>query len=316
MYPSVSNSDSPDGDIGGRGTRRTAALMTARRSNRVGLLAIVILCTAALTARAAELWQTLPPTPALPKGTVGEHADINGARIWYAQWNRQSTRTPVLLLHGGFGNSSYFGRLIPDLAAHGYYVIAMDSRGHGRSARSAAPLSYRLMADDVIALLDRLKIPKVNLVGWSDGGIIGLELALNHPDRLAGLFAFGANADVSGLNDGVEKTPVFSAYLKRTADEYRELSPTPDQWAAFSAAINKMWDTLPAFSADQLRAIRVRTTIADGEYDEAIKQTHDQYMAATIPGARLVILPNLSHFAMLQNPRQFNAAVLAFLQER
>lgn len=290
--------------------------MTARHSHRVGLLAIVFLCTAAVNARAAELWQTLPPMPALPKGTVGEHADINGARIWYAQWNRQSTRTAVLLLHGGFGNSSYFGRLIPDLTAHGYCVIAMDSRGHGRSTRSAAPITYRLMADDVIALLDRLKIPKVNLVGWSDGGIIGLELALNHPDRLAGLFAFGANADVSGLKDGAEKTPVFAAYLSRTSDEYRELSPTPDQWDAFSAAVNKMWETLPAFSADQLRAIRVPTTIADGEYDEAIKQTHDQYMAATIPGAHLVILPNVSHFAMLQNPLQFNAAVLAFLQER
>ena len=108
-----------------------------------------------------------------------------------------------------------------------------------------------------------------------------------------------------GANDIVQE---------RTPDEYRELSPTPDQWGAFSAAVGKMWDTLPAFSADQLRSIKVPTVIADGEYDEAIKQSHDRYMAETIPGARLAILPNVSHFAMLQNPQEFDAAVLDFLK--
>ena len=107
---------------------------------------------------------------------------------------------------------------------------------------------------------------------------------------------------------------MFAAYLKRTPGEYRRLSPTPDQWDAFSAAVGKMWDTLPAFTADQLRSIKVPTVIADGEYDEAIKQSHDRYMADTIPGARLMILPNVSHFAMLQNPAEFNAAVLDFLR--
>ena len=220
------------------------------------------------------------------------------------------------MLHGGFGNSNYFGKLIPALAARGYRVIAMDSPGHGRSTLPDGPLTYHRMAEDVIGLLDRLKVSKVYLVGWSDGGIIGLDIALNHPERLAGLFAFGANADVSGLNEGVEKTPVFGAYLQRTAQEYRKLSPTPDQWDAFSAAVNKMWETLPAYTAEQLRTIRVPVTIADGEYDEAIKQSHDRYMASTIPGARLDILPKVSHFAMLQNPSEFNAAVLEFLKAR
>jgi pimeloyl-ACP methyl ester carboxylesterase len=251
----------------------------------------------------------------LPKGTVGRHAEIGGSRIWFAEWGARSTGTPVLLLHGGFGNSNYFGRLIPVLVAHGYRVIAMDSRGHGRSTRSDAPLTYDLMAQDVLGLLDRLGISKVYLVGWSDGGIIGLDLAMTHPDRLAGLFAFGANADVSGLSDGADKTPVFAAYLARTAEEYRALSPTPRQWDRFGAAVNKMWGTLPAFTRSELASIRVPTTIADGEFDEAIKQTHDEYMAQAIPGAHLVILPRVSHFAMLQDPAAFNGAVLHFLDE-
>jgi pimeloyl-ACP methyl ester carboxylesterase len=205
--------------------------------------------------------------------------------------------------------------LIPVLAAHGYRVIAMDSRGHGRSTMSDAPLSYDLMAQDVLGLLDRLEISKVYIVGWSDGGIIGLDLAMTHPDRLAGLFAFGANADVSGLKEGAGTTPVFGAYLARTAQEYQVLSPTPQQWDKFSAAVTKMWETLPAYTRTDLASIKVPTTIADGEFDEGIKQTHDEYMAKAIPGARLVILPNVSHFAMLQDPPAFNAAVLRFLHE-
>jgi pimeloyl-ACP methyl ester carboxylesterase len=291
------------------------------------LLAAAALYLAAMGARAAptprvEAWRTLPPMPSLPKGTVAHYAEINGARLWYAEWGSGrkiqagSASPPVLLLHGGFGNSNYFGKLIPVLAAHGYRVVAIDSPGHGRSTRPDAPLTYHMMAEDVIGLLDRLKISKVDLVGWSDGGIVGLDLALNHPERLAGVFAFGANADVSGLNEHVDKTPVFGAYLKRVPDEYRALSPTPEGFKAFSAAVNKMWETLPAYTADQLRSIQVPVTIADGEYDEAIKQSHDRYMASTIPKARLVILSNVSHFAMLQNAPEFNAAVLEFLKTR
>jgi pimeloyl-ACP methyl ester carboxylesterase len=269
-----------------------------------------------------EAWQTLPPTPSLPKATVARHAEINGARLWYAEWGpgwkvpAGAAHPPVLLLHGGFANSNYFGKLIPVLAAQGFRVLAIDSPGHGRSTRPDAPLTYRMMAEDVIGLLDRLKIPKVDLVGWSDGGIIGLDLAINHPERLAGVFAFGANADLSGANQDVDKTAVFGAYLKRVPDEYRALSPTPDGFEAFSAAVYKMWETLPAYTADELRGIRVPITIADGEYDEAIKQSHDRYMASAIPKARLVILPKVSHFAMLQNPPEFNAAVLEFLKTR
>jgi pimeloyl-ACP methyl ester carboxylesterase len=256
----------------------------------------------------------LPPTPALPEKTVSRYALIGRVRIWYAEWNEKAAGIPVLLLHGGYANSNYFGYLIPFLVHHGYHVIAMDSRGHGRSTRPDAPLTYHLMAEDVVALLDTLKIEKVSLVGWSDGGCIGYDLALNYPTRLARLFAFGADADVSGLKDDTDKSPVFAAYLKRVQAEYRELSPTPDGWGTFNAAVEKMWETLPAFTAAQLHSFTVPTTIADGEYDEGIRPEHDRYLAATIPGAKLVILPNVSHFAMLQNPAMFNAAVLEFLR--
>ena len=275
------------------------------------LLALAMVAT---PVRPQPLWETLPPTPELPKGAVGIFATIDGARIWFAQWGTGAHGVPVLLLHGGEGNSNYFGHLVPILVQQGYRVIAIDSRGHGRSTRTDAPITYHLMAEDVIQVLDRLEIPRVSLVGWSDGGCIGLDLAINHPRRLARLFAFGADADVSGLKEDGGNTPVFRAYLTRVREEYRRLSPTPDQWPNFDAAIMKMWYSLPAYSADQLRSIAVPTTIADGAYDEGIRPEHVKYMAATIPHARLVIMPGVSHFAMLQDPKVFGAAVLEFLR--
>jgi pimeloyl-ACP methyl ester carboxylesterase len=267
-------------------------------------------------AAAGEPWQVLPPTPELPAGTTGHLAEIHGARIWYAEWGPKAKGIPVLLLHGGLGNSNYFGNLIPILVEKGYRVIAMDSRGHGRSTRTNVPLTYHLMAEDVVGLLDALKIQRVSVVGWSDGGITGIDIALNHPSRLASLFAFGANSAVLGATEDGDKNPVFVAYTARVRDEYRSLSPTPDQLTDFEAVLNQMWGTLPAYTTDQLRSIKVPTTIADGEHDEVIKTEHTKYLAATIPGARLVVLPNVSHFAMLQNPVAFNAAVVQSLQRR
>jgi len=277
---------------------------------------LALLLTPVLTAYSKEQWQVLPPTPSLPAGTVGHRVLIDGALLWYAEWGAHNGGVPVLLLHGGSLNSNYFGLLIPVLAKHGYRVIAMDSRGQGRSARAQGPITYHMMANDTIALLDRLHIRQVSLVGWSDGGIIGLDLAINHPGRLHRLFAYGANTDVSGVYANAGKAPTVIAFEARAKREYHELSPTPDDWDSFLAVMGHMWSTEPDFSPGQLRSIRVSTTIADGQYEEIIKPQHTRYIAATIPNAKLVILPDVSHFAILQDPAEFNAAVLSFLRNR
>ena len=197
--------------------------MNARHSwvTRTAWVLAVALCMVSRPSRAIPPWQGLPPTPELPQHTMGRFMAIHGARIWYAEWGQKAQGVPVLLLHGGLGNSSYFGNLIPFLVGKGYRVVAIDSRGHGRSTGSKAPQTYHLMAEDVVTLLDALHIQRVRLVGWSDGGCTGLDLAINHPKRLKGLFTFGANSVVSGEIDGGAKTPVFAAYLVRVRDEYR-----------------------------------------------------------------------------------------------
>jgi pimeloyl-ACP methyl ester carboxylesterase len=253
-------------------------------------------------------WERLPPTPALPKSEHSGIAAVNGIGLWYTVYGHGD---PVILVHGGLANSDYWGLQIPVLARH-YRVIVLDSRGHGRSTRTAAPIDYDTMASDVLALMDTLHIGKAALVGWSDGAIIGLDIAIHHPERLTRLFAFAANSDPSGVKD-VDKSPVFTAYEERAAREYAKLSPTPTQFKAFLDNISKMWASEPHFTEDQLRGIKVPTWIVDADHDEAIKRENTDYMASLIPGAGELILPSVSHFAFLQDPALFNESLLHFL---
>ena len=139
-------------------------------------------------------WLTLPPTPTLPGATRKGIAAVNGTDIFYALFGQGP---PVLLLHGGLANSNYWGHQI-DYLARSFTVIVMDTRGHGRSPVTSHAFSYGLFAEDAASLLDFLKIPQVAVVGWSDGAVTGLQLAMTKPDRVSKLFAFGANSSAEG----------------------------------------------------------------------------------------------------------------------
>jgi pimeloyl-ACP methyl ester carboxylesterase len=269
---------------------------------------MLIASLSALPARATERWQTLPPTPAPIQGETTGTAAVNGIALFYATIGQGP---PVVLLHGGLANSDYWGNQVRALAPH-HTVILIDSRGHGRSTRNATPFGYDLMADDVVALLDHLHIPRADIVGWSDGAIVGIDLALRHRDRIGRVFAFAANTNLSGLTAEVEKNPNFAAFIRRAGTEYRRLSPTPKDYAGFQAQISHMWDSQPNWTDAQLHGITTPILIADGDHDEAIRLDHDIYMFRAIPHASLEIFPNSSHFAFLQAPALFNAALLAF----
>ena len=272
------------------------------------VLCLLALLTSAAV-RAEPQWLTLPPTPSLPKPVQSGYAPINGIRIWYATFGRGE---PVLLLHGGLANSSYWGNQVPAFARH-YRVIVMDSRGHGRSTRDERPYGYDLMASDVLGLMDFLRLPKAAIVGWSDGAILGLDIAIHHPERLTKLFAFAANSDPSGVAD-IAQSPVFNAYIARAEKEYQALSPTPGEYKSFLDQISKMWETQPHFTADQLRGIAVPVWIVDADHDEAIKRDNTEFMASQIPNTGLLLQPEVSHFSFLQDPRQFTSDVLHFLE--
>jgi pimeloyl-ACP methyl ester carboxylesterase len=170
------------------------------------------------------------------------------------------------------------------------------------------------MASDVLAVMDILAIKRASIVGFSDGGNIGIDIAINNPDRLVKLFALGAVFNPSGIEPTVSTDALFGLYVERAAADFIRLSKTPTQFDAFVAQISEMWARLPNFTADQLRSIKAPVAIAAGEYEEAVKIEHTEELAALIPGSTLILLPNLSHFAMWQNPEAFNTAVLKYLE--
>jgi pimeloyl-ACP methyl ester carboxylesterase len=249
--------------------------------------------------------------PALPTSTTEGYVEHDGARIWYATYGNGA---PVLLLHGGLGHSGNWGHQVPALLAAGYRAILIDTRGHGRSTRDARPFKYELLAADARAVLDALGLERAAWAGWSDGACIALILAMQTPARVADVFFFGCNMDPSGVKALTEPNPVIDRCFGRHAADYARLSATPDDFPAFAAAVGHMQATEPNYAARDLAGVGVPVTIVHSEGDEFIRREHADYLARSIPGAELVILPGVTHFAPLQRPELFNAAMLAFLR--
>lgn len=247
--------------------------------------------------------------PALPDGERG-YVDHDGARIWYLA---AGSGRPVVLLHGGYGNSENWGYQVPALLDRGYRVIAIDSRGHGRSTRDARPFRYERMAADVGAVLDALHLERAALVGWSDGATIALIFALIAPARAAGVFFFGGNMDPGGVRAITHPNVVLQRMFSRHAHDYARRSPTPDRFSTLVADVGLMMKTEPNYSVAQLAGVRAPVAIVHAEHEEFITREHADYLAQAIPGARLIALPGVSHFAPLQRPERFNHAMLAFL---
>ena len=277
------------------------------------LMPAVLLFSAGLSmpAWAEDRWMTIPEAPPMPTPVSTGKAPVNGIEMYYATYGAGD---PVLLIHGGLGHADMWANQVADLMKD-HLVIVADSRGHGRSSRTEEPFGYDLMASDYLALLDYLKIDKVDLVGWSDGGIIGLDIAMSHPERLDHLYAQAANITTDGVDPSVAEDAVFNSYIARMAGDYAKMSPTPDQFDGFVAQIGEMWATQPNWTDAQVAAITVPTAVVAGDHDEAILRPHTEKIAALIPGAKLVILPEASHFAMLQAPEEYTASVRDFIDQ-
>ncbi len=256
------------------------------------------------------------PTPSDPlrQWAPGQTATINGAALYYEDHGDPNGQ-PVLLLHGGLLNTEWWANLAPVLVAAGYRVVAMDSRGHGRSAWGDKPITVvPQMADDALGLLDHLGIPKADVVGWSDGAVIALDLAIHHPERLDRVVAYGANFTPDGLHDLVptDELPPF----ERLIADYRRLAPEPERFEELAGVLDAQYKVAPNYSEAQLGSIGVPVLVLDGAEEEFIKPEHTRRLAELIPGATLVFIPGAGHFAPFAKPAVFNQIVLDYLAGR
>ncbi len=270
-----------------------------------GIVAFLSLFLTVTNTQSAERWAGLPPFPPMPQPKTSGMADVNDIKMYYAEYGAGD---PILFIHGGLGNADVWGAQVADFARD-HLVIVADSRGHGRSTRSEKPFGYDLMTSDYVALLDYLKVGKVTLVGWSDGGIIGIDMAMKHPEKLTRVIAQAANVTTDGVKPDVMSNKTFNDYINVAGEYYKKLSPTPNEYEAFVNQISQMWAAQPAWTAADLGKITVPVTLAIGDHDEAVKLDHTEMMAKEIPGAKLVILKDASHFAMLQDPEGYDAMI-------
>ena len=280
------------------------------------VLAVLVLFAASAHAQDRPARDRLPTPPALPAPDREGRVAHDGAQIWYAVYGGAAAddRPPVILLHGGDASSDIWGFQLPALIAGHRRVIVIDSRGHGRSSWDGR-LGYELMASDVIAVMDAAGAGQADVVGWSDGAIISLVVAMQHPERVRRIFAFGANTDViGGLNPLGVLAPVSRRAGRLLRDEYARDTGSAAGFGALMRAVMRMQLTQPNYLADELAAIRgPQIAIVDGDHDEIIRHRHTEYLARAIPGAELIWLPDAGHFAPLQSPDAFNAAMLGFL---
>ncbi len=249
---------------------------------------------------------------------AGKYIDINDIKVYYEIYGKGE---PLLLLHGGGGSIEDFICQIPELARH-FKVIAVDSRAQGRSTDSEKEITYALMASDMAVLIDKLDLGSVYVLGFSDGGNIGLEMAYGYPDKVKKLIASGANythENWTARDDSVVMDPDDPIILRtRTIlEKYfnnpERLSPDPGRLPVIKKKLENLWKNYPNFTLAQLKTIKTPALIIAGDHDLAnIDQTLTLFRS--IPNSRLFIVPGASHFALIEYPGLLNSVIIDFLK--
>jgi len=233
------------------------------------------------------------------------HVAVTGLDMYY---EIHGDGLPLLLLHGG--SSSIPEKWIPFFTPQ-FQVIAPEQMGHGRTADLVdRPFHYHDMAEDTVELMRQLGIESAVVVGYSDGGIIGLDMAIHHPERVTKLAVTGANARFEGYTtENQELARSFDPLSQPVSDGYAQLSPDgAEHWPVVLGRLKTMWAAEPSFPNEELQRIRAPTLLVIGDRD-IVTPEHAVEMFRTIPGAQLCVVPNAGHGTMPQE------AVLRFLQE-
>jgi pimeloyl-ACP methyl ester carboxylesterase len=229
--------------------------------------------------------------------SAGHYARVNGINLYYEAYG---SGMPLIMLHGNGGSINAFKYQIPFFEKY-FCVIAIDSRLQGKSGGLPDTISYDLMASDFCELLDYLHIDSAYVLGWSDGGINGLIMAMNCPDKVKKLAVSGANivpdstafsySDIVSLKNFVEND---------TTSSKKEI------------ALNKMMLYQPNISFSNLKNIHCPVLVMAGDHD-IIKPEHTLKIFQSIPSASLCIFPDSNHGVCQQHPELFNETVLTFL---
>jgi len=239
---------------------------------------------------------------------AGKYAEVNGIKMYYEEYG---TGAPMILIHGNGGSILDMGYQIDYFSKH-YHVIAADSRAHGKSEAGNGRLTYEQMADDWAALLTTLHVDSAYVLGWSDGGILGLLLAIRHPEKVRKLAAMGANLQP-------DSTAVYDWAIRWVDKQNKHVDgmiakkDTSQPWAVYKKYLDLLANQ-PHIPLSDLKKISAPTLVMCGDKD-IITLEHTDKIFENIPHAQLCIFPGATHMIPVQNPQLFNAMVAKFFFE-
>jgi pimeloyl-ACP methyl ester carboxylesterase len=254
------------------------------------------------------------------------HVDVGALDLYY---ERHGEGPPLVLLHGAFGTiESCFADLLPALARH-FDVVAVEMQGHGRTRDVARPLSYEEMAADTAAFLEALDISRAHVVGYSMGGAIGLELALDRPELVDHLvFAGGAAFDPEGeypeLKASFESFDPHQLDGSRWHEAYRRVAPDPVAWTSLVVKVNELDRAGHSWPRERLAGVQVPTLLINGDAD-IVRPEHVvemfRLLGGGVPGdlvglprSQLAVLPGTTHEGLLDRVDWLSSMILAFLR--
>ncbi len=240
-------------------------------------------------------------TPYGDNPQAGRWVNTRGVKLYYETYGQGE---PLLFIHGNGGSIKVFSNQIP-VFAKSYKVILADSRAQGKSVDTGDSLSYEMMADDFNALLDSLHLDSCYIVGWSDGGINGLLMAIRHPDKVKKLAVTGANL----WPDTTAEDAFVYHFLQNYYNHLIKAPPSPENKAQLKLV--RLMDFEPHITLDQLGAIQCPTLVIGGDHDVVLPE-HALLIAHHIKRSDLWILPNSGHSTPIVYKDDFNRVVLKF----
>jgi len=246
---------------------------------------------------------------------MGQYIDIGAVKTWY---DEQGEGDPLILLHGGLVPNESWGMQMPEFSAH-FRVLAPERRGHGRTPDVEGPLSYDDMAADTIGFIEKVVGGPAHLVGWSDGGIVGLLVAIERPDLVRKLVAIGANYDTAGvpaeLQEGLGAMSPDGDEMAMPRAMHQAVAPGgPESWNVLFEKFQVMAQTQPHITVSELGRISAPTLVLTGD-DDLPTLEHTATLYRSIANAELAIVPGTSHFVAMEKPDVVNRIVLDFLEK-
>jgi pimeloyl-ACP methyl ester carboxylesterase len=238
---------------------------------------------------------------------TGRIVEVDGAAL-FVEETGDPAGSPVLFLHGGLGSIDDFARLIP-LLPDRYRLVGVDARGHGRSTLGSIPLTYGRLERDVVAVLDDLDLgdAPVDLVGFSDGGVVGYRLAAHHPDRIRSLTTIGADWRLPAGSPlrarlGAVTPASWRERFPDSEAEYLALNPEPDFDGLIRACVQMWVDTTDSYPNEEVDRIACPLTIVRGTDDPLAAHDAAVELAGRVPRARLHEIDDAGHAVAATKP--------------